>query len=1228
MRRCVVILLVLASLALMPFALFAQGQLGALTGSALDPSGAVVPDANITITNVDTGVSYTAKTSSAGYYRVPVTPGTYRLEVQKEGFNTAIADNVVVPVAQVVTMDFKLVVGAATQTVTVTSEAPLLTSATAEVGSAVTPQEFQTLPIEVGDGGRNPQTFIFESLPGTQGDTFSGSINGGQLFSHEILIDGVTIGRYDLAGGSMDEYSPGTDAIGEFKVQMTNYSAEYGETGGGIANFVLKSGTNNFHGTAFEYNKNPVFNAAGLIANAFGTPKDNERENNFGGTFGGPIRKDKTFFFVSYEGDRFRNFAFSGLTTIPTGAMRSGDFSSFLGSQVGTDALGRPVYTNEIYDPTTTRSVTAGSIDPVTGLVANANATIRDPFSAGGQLNVIPPGEFSKATSVLLPLFPNPLFGGNLRNTPVFSGCCPILKRDALNVKVDEVISDKQKLDVMIGWYRRFRWHRNGSSFPPFPGQPISPTKNQSVGGPQFRLSHEWTLNDHSVNVLSLGYNRFNNINNISPDAKFTSQLGIPGIPDSCFPPMRFSTTNRNIQFMKVIGDGCENIDPSESYVYQDTYSNTRGKHSLKFGGDFTRYRYNTFEPGNLSGAFNFTNTETALPGFTGSTGHPFASFILGGADGAGRSVYATEPGYRAGVLAFFAQDDWKATSKLTLNIGIRWEVPLPKKEAFNRQSGFDPTVPNPGADNLPGALVFLGNCSGCINRTSFQDWYFKEFAPRLGLAYQISNKLVLRGGYGISYSPPILNNFGAQNLAGFNGSVAVHHAAGTIGKFNPVTYLSPLVSASLPANASIGLPAFTGTLPNRDPASFNGNSLDFLPATSLAQPYVQNWSLGFQYQLPREVLFEANYIGSKGTRLLDSYFSNFFNQPNGKFMALGDYLDEDIACALTNCDPANFPNSQALLASFGVTKLPSPNFENYTNCGTQLSAALAPFPQYCGLTNNFPTMGSSTYHSLQVMARKNSSHGLTFIAAYTLSKTLTDTDTALYYPSDSVVQDFYNRKPEKSIALFDHPQSLKLTWIYSLPFGRGQRFLSSGGALDRLVGGWQVTAIQQYLSGDPMTIFSSLSANFTPGIRADTISGVKQTLTPQGLNVNLAFDPNTGAVTNGTALLNPAAFADPPSSPNAGYPLRPGTSGRLLPNVRGPGHETEDFGLIKNTRLNERVTFQIRADMFNVFNRTGLGNPDTALGDGLPSQGGTFGLILGPMNGPRVIQVAARLNF
>ena len=235
----------------------AQGQLGAVTGSVYDSSGAVIPEAAITITNTDTGVNWAAKASSAGYYRVPVPPGNYQVEARKEGFKVSLAANVVVAVEQVVTIDLTLQVGAETQSVTVTTETPLLTPSTAEVGSSLTPQEFQTLPIEVDDGGRQAQSFIFRSLPGAVGDSYQGSINGGQQFSHQILIDGVTIGRYDMSGGSMDEYHPGTDAIGEFKVQTSNYSAEFGDTGGAIVNFAMKSGTNQFHGTAFEYNKNP-----------------------------------------------------------------------------------------------------------------------------------------------------------------------------------------------------------------------------------------------------------------------------------------------------------------------------------------------------------------------------------------------------------------------------------------------------------------------------------------------------------------------------------------------------------------------------------------------------------------------------------------------------------------------------------------------------------------------------------------------------------------------------------------------------------------------------------------------------------------------------------------------------------------------------------------------------------------------------------------------------------
>lgn len=1225
MKRCTLLFVLVASLAsvlLFPTTSYAQGNLGAITGIVQDASGAVIPDAAITITNVDTGVKWTAKTTSAGYYREPVPPATYRVQAQIAGFRTIIADQIIVPVAQVVTVDLKLEVGSVAEKVEVTSVAPLLQTSSAEVGSSVTPEEFETLPIELGDGGRDAQSFLFSSLPGTVGSggqasngPWSGSINGGQLFSHEIMIDGVTIGRYDLSGGGLTETQPGTDSIAEFKVQSSNYSAEYGDTGGGVANFTYKSGTNQFHGSVFEYLYNPLFNAAGELANVYHTPKDNTKENDFGFTIGGPIRKEHTFFFFSYEGDRHRDFSYSGALTIPTPAMRSsGDFSAMLGPQQGTDALGRPVYQYEIYDPTTTRTVTTSS-GPV---------VVRDPFNYGGKLNVIPPGEFSTASATLLPLFPAPLLSaqqslqnGTIKNTPEFSGCCPILNRDAYTVKIDHVLTSKQKIWGSYNHNWRNRYQRGAATFPPFPGLPINPVKLQDVGGPQVRIAHAWNISDRSLNEFQVGYNRFQNKNGLSNDVKYFPS-SIVGVPNTCFPGINLRS--RYIQGIpKQLGHSCANIDPAESFIVQDYFSYLRGKHSLKFGGEWRKYRYNTFEPDTVSGGFNFLGDSTALPGFFNATGNPYASFVIGAVDNANRQIYPTSPHYRSGLYAFFVQDDFKATPKLTLNLGLRWEIPMPQREINNYESGFTTTLLNAGADNIPGALEFLGNCSTCDHRNSLENWYFKQFAPRFGLAYGITNKLVFRGGYGISYSPPIENNFGTLDFLGFTDYVNVHaHSSPTGFANDPAIYWSPLAAVTPPGK--IGMPPYTGTLPNRDPTLANGNSVDSLPRNGTRQPYTQNWSVGFQYMAPHDILLQADYMGSKGTRLLNGYFGSLLNQPQTKYMGLGDLLLDDLATDLA--DPVNGP----ILASYGITKLPYPDFEA-NNWESNVQAAIAPYPQIVSLQNNYPTFGSSTYHSLQLMARKNTKHGLMFIAAYTYSKLLTDTDSALWQSGSEDVQDIWNPRAEKGIASYDYTHVLKLTWVYDLPFGRGQRWLNSGGALNRLVGGWQLTAIQNYQSGNPLVIYSTDSSGFVSswGIRGDVIPGVSPRVHSGPL------DP-----INGTAYLNPAAFADPPASPNNGFALRYGSSPPFLTNVRGPMQVGggEAFGIVKNTSLTERLGLQFRADMFNVFNRQRLGDPDTSLGDGLPNflngvnQGGTFSLVTGPQNGPRIIQFALRLNF
>lgn len=1200
---------------LAPAGAFAQGALGTITGTITDTTGAVIPDAAITITQVDTAVARKIGSSSAGYYRISVPPGTYRIETTKEGFKSSIVDNVIVPVAQVVTQDVTLEVGQLRQAVTVTGAPPLLTPDSAMISSSMSPKEFATLPIALDDGGRQLQSFIFSSLPGTVGGSYAGSLSGGQLFSADIMIDGVSIGRYDMNGGSLTEFSPSTDSIGEFNVQMSSYSAEYGSTGGGIQNFVMKSGTNNFHGTLYEYIQNNVFNAAGFSNNAFGVPKGQHNDNDFGGAIGGPIKKDKTFFFFTYEGDRYRSFSISGTTTLPTQPMKQGNFGAWLGDQVGTDALGRPVFQNEIYNPLTTRNVAAGAVDSVTGLTntSGSDAIIRDPFVN----NVIPASYFSNTSAALLPLFANPQFDTLLRNTTAYSGCCPVLNVDHWSLKMDHVISDSQHISGSFNYIRRDRTIRAARPYyPPFPGYPLSNVKEQIVGGPMARFSYNWIVNSHTVNDFSIGYNRFPNNNGITPNAKFASGLGINGVDTSCFP--HFSFTG-HVGQLAGFGVGCANSDISESYIMQDTLSYVRGKHNLKVGAEFRRYRYNTFEPGSLGGSFSFSDRETSLPGFTSDTGIPFASFILGAVDSGSRAVYTTEPGYRSGSLDMFIQDNWKVTSKLTLNLGLRYDLPLPKKEAFNRQSGLDPTASNPGADGIPGALVFLGNCQGCNGRTSFQDMYWKELAPRFGLAYEITNKMVFRGGYGISYSPPILNNFGSQNIFGFNGSVPLQRGtSGTGFNLDPVTYWSALKGASFPSGAQVGVPPFNGTLPAVDPSLANGNGIDFLPSNSLAQPYVQNWNAGFQYMLPKETMLEVDYVGSKGSRLLQSMFSNMFNQVPSKYLGLGDILGDDLASDLAN------PATAATLAQYGITKLPYPSFEN-SNFNPTVAQALRPFPQYDAVTNNYPTMGSSTYHSLQVTARKRATKGLTFIGAYTYSKTLTNADTALYYPTGgfgvyNFGQDFYNRSAEKSIASFDYTHFVKLTWVYDLPFGAGQKFLGgASGALGKVVGGWTITAIQNYYSGNPLGIVTDACTGIYNGpygdgcgVRPNLITGVAQTVSHSGLDA-----------VNGTPYLNSAAFEAPPVTPDNGYSFL-GSAPRLLSSIRGPSHATEDFGVLKRTSITENTNFEFRADFFNLFNRVGLGDPDTDVTDGP----GSFGYVFGPQQGGRVIQFSARFNF
>ena len=685
------------------------------------------------------------------------------------------------------------------------------------------------------------------------------------------------------------------------------------------------------------------------------------------------------------------------------------------------------------------------------------------------------------------------------------------------------------------------------------------------------RATEDWTIAAHWLNHFGFGYNRLLNSNSsISLDQNWPSKIGLTGVAETTFPQLNFSGTTVQGGSLVPLGRSNAGVEPNGSYIVQNDTTWIHGKHNVRFGLEVRKYFYNEDPVGNTSGQFTFYPNQTGDPSNLQSTGFSFASFLLGAPGKAAEAISPVLPQSRWWNPAFYVTDDWKVSRRLTLNLGLRWDIVGGLYEIDHRSSGLDPTMPNPGADGYPGALVFLSQ----LHRNSFQNTNWKEFGPRFGFAYQIKPWMVMRGGYGINYSPPISNGFGLSSIDGYNGGN--NFATSTR---DPVFYWDS------------GYPAYTHTLPVVDPTLDNGNGINYVASNSNRQPYSQNYTLGFQFLLPKSTTLSVSYVGNKGTRLSAQDFNNL-NALNPKYLSLGDALLDDISLH------PNIP-------------LPYPSFTG------SVAQALLPYPQYAGgsVITQFPYWGTSHYDAAQVVLTHRTGKGLSFLVSYAFQKTLTDTDSALYYGNNS--QDVYNRKLEKSVASFDHPQVLKLTWIYELPFGRGRQFLNRGGVVNQVLGGWTVTGIQNYQSGDPLYIESGLSGGgywFNGDVRGDVISGVPL----YASNTNGAFDYAGGT---GQAYLNPAAFAEPPTTPN-GVVLRPGTSPRFFGNLRGPRNPSENFGVFKNFPFREGMFLQFRCDMINAFNRAGRADPDTNLSDP------TFGQILDVGEGPREIQLALRFTF
>jgi hypothetical protein len=544
--------------------------------------------------------------------------------------------------------------------------------------------------------------------------------------------------------------------------------------------------------------------------------------------------------------------------------------------------------------------------------------------------------------------------------------------------------------------------------------------------------------------------------------------------------------------------------------------------------------------------------------------------------------VYGAQPGFGNKDISFFFQDSIKATPKLTINAGIRWDIPRPRHERFNLTAGFDPNEPNPGADGVKGALVFLAD----KGRNSFQEPYYRQFAPNLGIAYAWNEKTVFRGAYGLNYGAPIARaccRYSYAESFGLISSVNVSRSDAPNG-FDPALYWET------------GMPPFSGQLPIKDPTLQNNNNIAYTLPDSLRQYYYQNWSVGVQRELPFQNSLEVNYVGTKGTRLPIGqaaseygYLQFLYNMTNPRYLALGDALYDDI-----NAHPE-------------IPK-PYPSFEGTVN------QALRPYPQYQNIGVTGLNIGSSIYHSLQVQARRRPSKGsIGFIASYTFSKTFTNSENSQGYNSYNFQDALTNMRAERSIAFFSYPHDLKITTIWEVPVGKGRRFLNRGGIVDKVLGGWTMTAIQRYRSGNPLQIVdygvdSSALFLFYGGWRPDRVPGVDVYQKSGGYDL-----------ANGTTWINPNAFTSVPTSPG-GIPLRPGNTPRVL-DFYGPWQPSETIGLAKFFTIKEGKAFEFRAEFRNAFNRTQRGDPDTDLSSG------SFGMIFGA-GGRRTILFSGRFSF
>jgi len=1242
---CAVLMLFVPAVALAQI-----GGSGTIEGTVTDSTGAVIAGAHITARNIATGAEMVRTSNSDGRYNVsPLDVGEYTVKISATGFKTLLREKLELNGMQVLALDAALQTGAADTTVTVTTSPPPLETENATLGATLEHEAYTSLPLEMGgaNGVSTDQRRVTDYailMPGATNNEIKNNesdepmVVNGYSAGTTMYVEGVPLESASTAGDPRFIWPAfSVETINQFQLKTTGYSPEY--QGIGVENFTMKSGTNQIHGSFYDIFRNTALDSAGFIPAQYpanypdpklaGTYyKPPEHMNEYGMTLGLPIWKNKIFFFGSYAGFRFSTLTKSQAQTIPTPAELCGDFS----------AAGQP-----IYDPTTQIETGSGSSASYSRTQFKGASYTSAGCGTGPVIaNVIPQNELSPIAQYLQKFMPAPS-NSSLTNN-YYGSYAWGLNNWSTADRFDFDINDKHKVNVIFAMGRQGLIGPAGSQTTNVAPLPYLYAKNYSPISKVVILEDTYVLKNNLVNQFKYGAAQYHSPDNNPtfgiPEFAATA-AGITNLPagqaSGSFPYEKFSG---GPQTFAPWGPQTGYVGNTNAFTVLDNMQWIKGRHSFSFGGqvEWMEYNYLYADTGSTLATLNFGLNETAQVSGSSATaksntGLPYASYLLGAVDSGSYTQYAPiaqETGSRYRPFAIYANDDWQVTPKLTVNIGLRWDVMPPFRESEDRFSFLNPTASNP-VTGSPGILQFAGSgTDGCHCTTPLQT-YYKDYGPRLGFAWQMSPGVLLRGSYGIYYGHGGGTSGGQTTLP--SSAMELGYAAtpspASQGLSEPAFYLnnSPYFTGKGIANTAFG----TSTI--APPPVFNASYGTYYSTNAVAPykvlsplayldpvyggrtPTFEGWSLGYQVLVTKDMTATISYVGNQGHFLVPTgsprgYWSD---QLDPKWLSLGTTV-------LGSAASANMPAG---------TSLPYASFNGTAAQGYTVGRALTAFPQFSGVTDQLPAVGNANYNALQVFLQQRFSHGFSFMLSYTWSKTIDDVGTfrtgyaipagvlsnnGKAYPIDRI---------ERSVSTQDQPQNLVATANYDLPFGRNG--IGSGNAFVRAIGSdWRLSGILTVVSGNPLALTGAACTGLTgqgtcmPGYAPGFTGSARQ----HGKWGQGATRTNLSTI----QYINPAAFVEVPA-PNIGNVARTAPDG-----LRGPGNYDIDASLRRTFSIwkGGRVKFVFDASVFNAVNHVWFGSPASTADGSIGSSVGSasLGTVAGQANNPRQFQFAGHINF